>query len=71
MFQVSLGLLFVANAMVLINVSVYDTENCQTLLPWTILQSDDDRLMVARSNEHFLNDNVTGNEIFNGIHSNT
>ena len=35
MFQVCLGLLFVAKAMVLINVSVYDTENCQTLLPWT------------------------------------
>ena len=51
MFQVSLGLLFVANAMVLINISVYDTENCQTLLPWTILQSDGDRLTVARSNE--------------------
>ena len=47
MFQVCLGLLFVANAMVLINVSVYDTESCQTLLPWTILQSDDDRLTVA------------------------
>ena len=53
MLQVCLGLLFVANATVLINASVYDTENCQTLLLLTIIlmQSDDDRLTVARTIE--------------------
>ena len=47
MFHVCLGLLLVAIAMVLVNVSVYDEENRQTVLPRTILLSDDDRLTVA------------------------
>ena len=49
-------LLFVTNAMLLVNVCVYDTECCQTVLPWTILQSDDDRLTIATFFERVSSD---------------
>ena len=34
-------------AMLLVNVSVYATDACKTRLPWTILNSDDDRFSIA------------------------
>ena len=52
----SVASFFVTNAMLLDNVSVYDTECCQTVIPWMILQSDDDRLTIATFFERVSSD---------------
>ena len=44
---------YVIYAMLLINVSVYVTERCQTLLQWTILQLDDDQMSVVFGHSTF------------------